>query len=158
MGRTWRHGCQVACAALLVLAGAGDGGAQVAVLPKQGLSFGVLTPGVATVVPATDAARRAELEIVGTGNFTILVNAPDALVSGAGHTLPVTYGPADGVIRWMKSTNEFLFQPGQTVTVRIPPGIGGAYVWLGGAIEPAPGQPPGEYRGSITVNVVIAGT
>jgi hypothetical protein len=159
MGRTWRHGCQIACASLLiVLATPGVAGAQVAVLPKQGLEFGLLSPGSATEVPATDAARRAELEIVGSGDFTVLVIAPDALVSTAGHTMPVTYRPGDGVIRWKKSNNEFPFQPGQTVTLRIPPGIGGAYVWLGGTVEPGPGQAPGQYSGSITVNVVIAGT
>lgn len=158
MRRTWRHLCLFACVSLPVLAAPARTEAQVAVLPKQGLAFGVLTPGTPTVIPATDAARRAELEIVGSGDFNIVVLAPAQLVSGAGHTLPVTYAPGDGVIRWKKSNNEFPFQPGQTVTMRIPPGIGGAWVWLGGTIEPGAGQPPGAYSGIITVNVIAAGT
>lgn len=158
MGRTWRQGRRIACAALLVLGAPVAAGAQVAVLPKQGLTFGTLQAGVTTPVPPTDGARRAELEIVGSGNFTVVVDAPAALVTASGHTLPVSYGPGSGVIRWKKSNNEFPFEPGQTVTMRIPPGIGGAWVWLGGTAEPAAGQPPGRYEGSITVNVVIAGT
>jgi len=133
-------------------------GAQVSLFPRQGLSFGTLSPGVPEWIAPTDAARRAEVELVGAGDYTILVDVPAALVSAAGGAMPLSFGVADGMIRWKKSNHEQSFQPGQSVEIRIPPGIGGAYVWIGGTAQPTTSQRPGNYAGAITVRIMAAGT
>lgn len=156
MERTWRLGWLVACA--LVVFAAAPAGAQLSIFPRQGLSFGTLMPGVPAPVEPTDAARRAELEIVGAGDFSLQVEVPSALISAGGLTLPLTFGAADGMVKWLKSNNTLTFQPGQTVTVRIPPGLGGAYVWIGGTAQPSPSQAPGSYAASIVVRIMAAAT
>lgn len=155
MGRTWKRIGLLTCA---LFAAASPAVAQVALFPRQGLSFGVLTAGIADRVDPTDAARRAELEIVGEGDYTVVVQVPAALQSPEGRTLPLRFEAGDGLIRWRKSNKETPFQPGQTVSIRIPKGLGGAYVWVGGTAQPAAGQPPGGYSASITVQIIPAGT
>lgn len=141
-----------------LFAGNGPAAGQLTLFPRQGLSFGVLTPGVPETVAPTDAARRAELELVGSGDFNLVVQVPAELVTPEGHALPLQFQAGDGLIRWRKSNNEASFTPGETVTLRIPPGIGGAYVWLGGTAQPVAGQRPGNYSATITVQIIAAGT
>lgn len=153
-GRCWQV---VACAAL-VLAAAAPAEAQLTIFPRQGLSFGTLRAGIAESVEPTDAARRAELEIVGSGNITIDVEVPAAMLSAQGATLTVEFAAGDGLVRWQKGSTEHSFLPGQPLSLRIPPGIGGAWVWIGGTARPSPGQAPGIYTGSITVRLLANGT
>lgn len=131
---------------------------QITLFPRQGLAFGTLMPGIPDHVAPTDAARRAELEIVGSGDFNVVVQVPAALATPAGQTLPLSFAAGDGLIQWRKSNQQTAFQPGETVTMRIPKGIGGAYVWVGGTAQPAAGQPPGSYSAIITVQIIPAGT
>jgi hypothetical protein len=156
MRRTRLFWLLVACVAL-ALAPA-PAGAQVSLFPRQGLSFGTLSPGVPEWIAPTDVARRAEVELVGSGDYTVLVEVPAALVSAAGSSMPISFGVADGMIRWRKSTQEQVFRPGQSVEIRIPAGIGGAYVWIGGTAQPTTSQRPGHYAGAITVRIMAAGT
>jgi len=152
MRRVW---LVVACASFAL---ASQVEAQISVFPRQNLSFGTLTPGVAEWVSPTDATRRAEVELVGSGNFTVLVEVPTVLKSASAGDMPVTFAAGDGVLKWAKSNRSTSFTPGQAVDVRIPPGIGGAYVWIGGAAQPSSNQRPGDYAGVITVRIMTAGT
>jgi hypothetical protein len=146
-------------ALLALLAGPCPALAQgtVSVLPVQGLRFGTLSTGIPTVVSPLDGSRRASVELVGTGHVTVRFELPPGLRAGSGGPLlPLRFGGADGRVTFPHSATSVVFDPAQAVSFDIPPGSGGATVWLGGSAEPGPRQPPGAYTASITVNVVVA--
>jgi hypothetical protein len=125
------------------------------VLPVQELRFGTLTRGVGTVVSPLDAARRATVEVVGAGSVTVSFGLPAGMTAGS-RTLPLRFGPGDGRITFPKSGKVIEFDPGAPVSFHIPPGLGGAYLHLGGTAQPGAGQPPGAYTATITVHVTVA--
>lgn len=144
--------------ALLALSGppvAAAAQAAVTALPVQGLRFGTLTPGAAAEVSPLDASRRATVELVGSGAVTLQVELPTALAAGGG-ALPVRFRAGDGRITFPKSNRVLVFDPNAPVTFHIPPGVGGAYVHLGGEAAPTPRQAPGAYAAAIRVHVVVA--
>lgn len=146
----------VALAAALVAAAPAR--AQVMVFPRQPLTFGTLLPGTPVSVPPTNVTRRAELELIGSGNVTVTVAVPAVLVRAGGGTLPLSYSATDGIYKRFKASGETYFQPGTTFSFNIPSGQGGAWVWIGGRASPAPTQIPGTYTGIITVTVITVGT
>lgn len=125
------------------------------VLPVQELRFGTLTPGAGTVVSPLDAARRATVEVVGAGSVTVTFGLPAGMTAGD-RILPLRFGPGDGRITFPRSGRVIEFDPTAPVTFHIPPGVGGAYLHLGGTAQPGTRQPPGAYTATITVNVVVA--
>jgi hypothetical protein len=147
-------------AALGLAAGAGPAPAaaqqSVAVVPVQGLQFGPLMPGIPTDVSPVDRERRASLELVGGGHVTVTLQLPDALVSTASARLPLLFPPGSARIVFAKSGRTIDFDPLAPVSFNLPPGQGGATLYLGGSARPAATQPPGTYTGSITARVVIA--
>ncbi|HET7463056.1 MAG TPA: hypothetical protein VFJ82_17520 [Longimicrobium sp.] len=146
-------------ALLALLAGPCPALAQgtVSVLPVQGLRFGTLSSGIPTVVSPLDGSHRASIELVGTGQVTVAFELPAGLTAGAGGALlPLRFGPADGRVTFPRSGASLVFDPQAPVSFSIPPGSGGATVWLGGSAEPGPRQAPGAYEAAITVNVVVA--
>ena len=147
-------------AALLLAAspGAAQGNGAVRAIPVQGLRFGLLSAGAATVVSPLDAGRRAVLELAGSGHVTLTFELPAGLASRGGAVLPLRFGPGDGRIVFARSSREIVFDPNQPVSFTLPPGLGSASVYLGGAAQPAAGQPPGEYTAAITVFLVVANT
>lgn len=148
------------CAALLLVASpaAAQGNGTVQAMPVQGLRFGLLSAGAPAVVNPLDAARRATLELAGSGHVTITFDLPAGLASRGGAVLPLRFGPGDGRIVFARSTREIVFDPNEPVSFTLPPGLGSATVYLGGAAQPAAGQPPGEYAAAITVFLVVANT
>ncbi len=130
----------------------------VSAIPVQGLRFGLLSTGAPSVVSPLDAGRRATLELVGGGQVTVTFELPAGLVSRGGALLPLRFGPEDGRVVFPRSSREIVFDPSQPVTFTVPPGLGGATIHLGGAAQPDPRQPPGEYSATITVYVVVANT
>lgn len=148
-------------AALLLVAspGAAQGrGGSVQAIPVQGLRFGVLSAGAPAVVSPLDAGGRATLELAGSGHVTITFELPAGLTSRGGATLPLRFGPGDGRIVFARGSREIVFDPGQPVSFNLPPGLGSASVYLGGAAQPGASQPPGEYTAAITVYLVVAST
>jgi hypothetical protein len=127
----------------------------VAVLPVQGLRFGTLLPGTTFVVTPLDAARRATLELVGGGHVTLEFDLPAALEAGE-QRLPLRFGAGGGLIVFPRSNRTIEFDPTIPVSFNVPPGHGGASVYLGGAAEPRAGQWPGVYSGTVTVRIVVA--
>ncbi|MBW3570271.1 MAG: hypothetical protein KY467_04120 [Gemmatimonadetes bacterium] len=127
-------------------------------LPVQGLRFGLLSAGAPAVVSPLDAARRATLELAGSGHVTLTFELPTGLASRGGATLPLWFGPGDGRIVFARSSREIVFDPNEPVSFTLPPGLGSATVYLGGAAQPGAGQPPGEYTAAITVFLVVANT
>lgn len=130
----------------------------VSVLPVQGLRFGTLSSGIPTVVSPLDGSRRASIELVGTGHVSVSFELPPGLTTAGsgGALLPLRFGAADGRVTFARGGQTIVFDPSAPVSFTIPPGLGGATVWLGGSAEPGPRQPPGAYSASITVNVVVA--
>lgn len=125
------------------------------VQPVQELRFGTLTRGAGTVVSPMDAARRATVEVVGAGSVTVTFGLPAGMTAGD-RTLPLLFAPGDGRITFPRSGRVIEFDPNAPVTFHIPPGVGGAYLHLGGTARPGTRQPPGAYTATITVNVVVA--
>lgn len=129
----------------------------VAVLPVQGLRFGTLASGIPAVVSPLDAGRRAVLELRGSGHVTVTFELPPGLrAQGRDAVLPLRFGPADGRVTFPRSARTLVFDPAAPVSFTLPPGLGGATVWLGGSAEPGARQPPGSYTATLTVNVVVA--
>lgn len=157
-GRSGRLAARATLALATVLTAPLPAEGQVAVFPRQGLSFGTLRAGTPESVSPADASRRAELELAGSGDVTIEVEVPSVLLSASGRPLPLEFDGDDGIIQFYKSGNQRTFQPGQPTSVRIPPGLGGAYIFVGGTARPGPTQPPGTYTASITVRVMANGT
>jgi hypothetical protein len=128
----------------------------VSALPVQGLKFGVLAAGMPSVVNPADAARRASVELVGSGHVTLTFHLPPALRTPGGAALPLRFGPTDGRIVFPRSDRVIEFDPSLPVQFNIPPGLGAAQIFLGGTAEPGARQPPGSYDGVITVQVTVA--
>ena len=153
-GRAWPL-----AALALVLAGPCPALAQgtVSVLPVQGLRFGVLPSGMPTVISPLDASRRAVVELVGTGQVTVTFELPPTLTDAGGRgAMPLRFGPADGRVTFPGSGRVLVFDPSHPVSFSIPPGSGGATVYLGASAQPGARQPPGAYTAGITVSVVVA--
>jgi hypothetical protein len=152
-------GAWLVAALLALLAGPCPAPAQgtVSVLPVQGLRFGTLSSGIPTVVSPLDGGHRASIELVGGGHVTIGFELPPGLrAESGGPLLPLRFGGTDGRVTFPHSGATLVFDPSSPVSFSIPPGSGGATVWLGGSAEPGPRQAPGVYSASITVNVVVA--
>jgi hypothetical protein len=128
----------------------------VAALPVQGLRFGVLAAGIPSPVSPGDAARRAVVEVVGSGQVTLTLTLPQELLAPDGAALPLHFAPTDGRIVFPRGERVIEFDPRLPVSFNIPPGQGGAQVHLGGTAAPGPRQPPGSYGGTITVHVQVA--
>jgi hypothetical protein len=132
--------------------------AQTAIYPVRNLTFGELNPGLASSVLPSDAARRAELDLQGSGALIVTILPPGQLTSPSGAGLPVIFGLTHGVVRWRKSGNEFVFDPNLPYAFTLPKGQDGAWIYLGGTAVPSPSQAPGQYSATITVTITPAGT
>jgi hypothetical protein len=145
------------CAVLAFLFGT-PAAAQVAVFPVQDLSFGILRPGSPEQVATEDPMRRAEIELIGTGNVTITFGLPSEMVSVSGSRLPLQFTKGDAEIEMRGSGKDKDFDPTKSKTIKIKNKEGGARIYLGGLAFPTSKQPPGRYRATITVQVVTPGT
>lgn len=132
--------------------------AQVAVFPVQDLSFGTLRAGSAEQVDPADPMRRAEIEMVGSGNVVITFGLPTEMVSIAGHRLPLQFVKGDAEIEMKGTGRDRDFDPNKPKSIKIKDKEGGARLYLGGLALPTLSQPPGRYRATITVQVVTPGT
>ncbi len=151
----------VRCALVVSLAAAAAPGAlraQVAVFPLQGLSFGTLRAGSAEQVVTGDPVRRAELELIGSGDVVITFGLPTEMVNVAGHRLPLQFVKGDAEIEMKGTGRDRDFDPHKPKSIKIKDKEGGARLYLGGLALPTISQPPGRYRATITIQVVTPGT
>ncbi len=132
--------------------------AQTSVYGAQDLAFGQLQPGVSTNIAPTDAARRAEFDVMGSGTFVLTAVLPTSLVSGSGSTLPLTFSSGSGRIRWNWLGIEYAFNPTAPYTLWLPWLANGASIYIGGTAQPSVNQPPGVYTATMTIIVANAGT
>ena len=144
--------------ALLVVSGVvpDAAAAQVLVAAERNLDFGQLTPGVATVVAPSDLTRSAQLRVDGRGTYQVSFQLPTELTSPAGHTIPLVFGPADGLLTIRNKVTSF--DPTTTTSFRINPAQREAQLNLGAQATPAAGQVAGFYSATIVVMVVQTGT
>ncbi|MGE0158668.1 MAG: hypothetical protein AB7T31_04600 [Gemmatimonadales bacterium] len=136
----------------------GSASGQLAVIPVHGLTFGTLTPGVPLAVPVTDAARRAEFSISGSGTYVLTFNLPSQLVSAGGRTLPISFNSSSGRAVWNNFGITYNFDPRTPYSLWLFFLAGGARVYLGGTASPSPSQAPGNYTATIRLVVSNAGT
>jgi hypothetical protein len=134
--------------------------AQVAVFPIQNLSFGTIRAGMPEYVSPDDVARRAELELVGSGTVVITLALPADMVSAGGHRVPLLFDRGDGmfVSRGPGRGKDRTFDPNKPSTFHINARDGGGTLCLGATALPSASQPPGRYTATITVQVVAPGT
>jgi hypothetical protein len=147
----------VALATLVVsFAGPGVAEGQMLVVAERDLDFGMLTPGLETVVVPTDLMRSAQLRIEGRGSYQLSFQLPASLTAPGGAQIPLQFGAADGqlVIRHKVTA----FDPNSTVSFRVNPAEREAQVNLGGRARPGPSQPAGVYTATIVMMVVQTGT
>jgi hypothetical protein len=128
------------------------------VFPVQGLAFGQLQPGVAATIQPTDAARRAEYSVTGSGTFVLTMALPPRLTSAAGHQIPMNYATNAGRVRWRTFGIQFTFNPNNPYTLWLPFFAGGGTVYVGGTASPAASQAPGVYTATMTLMIANAGT
>jgi hypothetical protein len=132
--------------------------AQVAVFPIQNLRFGTLRAGMPEYVDADDVARRAELQIVGSGRVVVTFALPAEMTSVGGHRVPLEFRKGDAMLVTRDGDRDQDFDPNKPKQFNIKPGDGGGTLCLGGTALPDASQPPGRYTAMITIQVVTPGT
>ncbi len=104
-----------ALSALLPLLAPGALHAQVAVFPVQNLSFGTIRAGMPEYVAPDDVARRAELELVGSGTVVITFALPTEMVSVGGHRVPLQFDRSDAIFVYRGGSAEKSFDPNKAI-------------------------------------------
>jgi hypothetical protein len=140
----------------VMLAGTRSAQAQVLVVAERDLQFGLLMPGVPTIVPPTDLTRSAQLRIDGRGTYQVTFQLPASLTAPGGQQIPLVFCGADGLVTIRHKLTQF--DPRTTVTFKVNPAEGEAVINLGGRVQPAPMQPAGSYSAMIVMMVVQTGT
>lgn len=130
---------------------------SVVIYSLRGLGFGTLSPGLNVSVNPASGSGRAELEIVGTGRFTMALDLPAEMVSAGGHRLPIAFGATDGLLTLRGGGGKTsTFDPRAPLDLTLTgggSGGSGAFVYLGGTAKPPRDQAPGEYSAVITVRI-----
>ncbi|MBD0319694.1 MAG: hypothetical protein ICV87_05130 [Gemmatimonadetes bacterium] len=127
-------------------------------VPVQGLTFGQLLPGVAQSIPVTDASRRAEIMVTGSGRIDLVLVLPEAMVSRTGARLPLRIGPADGAILQSAGAAPVPVNPLEPIRLDLDAAGGQVRLLLGGTVFPAQGQPAGAYGTRLRLVSISAGT
>jgi hypothetical protein len=126
------------------------------IIPVQDLAFGTVEPFLATVVSPTDAGARAEVRVRGRGSFIAQFTLPSALDGPGGATFPLSFGPADAIMR--AGGSQTVFDPTQPFPYSVgTSGNPNRDFFLGGTAGPAPGAPNGAYSAVITLTIIQAG-
>ena len=118
---------------------------------QRNLSFGTIMAGQTQHVLHSDPGS-AQFRVV-----TLLLalglsfDLPDFLWSQSGVPMPITFGASDGRITNGSSTQ--IFNPHNTSLLRL--GILTTFnIFIGASISPPLDQPPGNYTGTIVLNVL----
>jgi Domain of unknown function (DUF4402) len=171
-----RRGAALGLAGLALLGHPSDGAAQQGSIPvsanvpsialtiagTRDLDFGPVVQGIPVTVDPQTAAAAGSFQINGRPNaeFQLSFTLPAALQSGA-FSLPISFGPASacGRITNVQATCA-TFDPavGRTARIRTAgPPNNNYFVWVGGTVTAAPGQPGGIYQGTITATAAYTG-
>jgi hypothetical protein len=132
----------------------------------SGLDFGVIFPGIAKTIRPTDATA-AKLIIRGQKNAEMRVTMalPSVLVAGP-YSLPISFGtsPTAGNMGCYRNqdqqSNCIQYDPRTALVQRIrnnPAPQNTFFIWLGGTVTPGAVQPPGVYKGIVTLTATYTG-
>jgi hypothetical protein len=155
VGRRW-----VAPAALLAST-ASPAMAQGRVLgafARQDLRFGVVVPGLPTVVTRLDAnAGRFEIRGARRAEVTVTFTIPSELATPLGGRMTIRFQPNDGGYSTTPAdANSRAFDPRVPLVTTLSP-AGRLHLWLGGTVAPDAIQPAGRYEATITLTVSYTG-
>jgi hypothetical protein len=116
------------------------------------LDFGTVPAGTPSV-PASLAAQAGRFDITGEPSATVFVTftLPTDL-TGAGGTIPITFGTSDG-LEWAPFPTSFTnFDPTVPHVTAID-GTGNLTIGISGTVSPPAGTTTGAYTGTITLTV-----
>lgn len=129
------------------------------VYPFADLSFGVVLPGVPTVISVRNSARAGKFEISGPIGAAVRVELvlPSALQTTHGASMALTFNAGDGLALASAPSSGSLFDPNLPyITTLNDRGL--LQVRLGGTVSPGLPQPGGNYTATITLVVFDLGT
>jgi hypothetical protein len=128
------------------------------------LNFGILIPGTPTIINARTSTNAGKFDIRGArrAEFTLTLTLPTELRVGAGPlTMPITFTGTSGCRFALDNQNACAtYDPSTVLTERIRNQTAPNntyFVWLGGTVTPAAGQPPGVYTAVISALVQYTG-
>jgi hypothetical protein len=144
----------------LPLALGAQGPSPLAVRPLQDLQFGVLIPGVPTVIDPVRLSNSGQLEVVASRGATIELRytLPKALDhTSSGGRIRVDFDATSGAVSASRSLTDLVrFDPRAPVRFRFV-STDRATFFLGGLVSPTRGQKLGGYRAPIIVTVTNLG-
>jgi hypothetical protein len=135
----------------------GAQGKPLNVTGVRGITFGVVFPGVPSVVLRTDAANAGQFDIgyAKFSNIQITFALPAAMNGPAGATMPLVFGANDGGYSSPETiTSQVGFDPRVAFATALDKN-GRAAVFLGGRAQPAASQRAGNYTATITMTVTV---
>lgn len=132
----------------------------------NGLDFGIVVPGTPTTIgPKT--ALAGKFVIHGSKNAEVRVTfALPTLLTVGSNSMPISFAddPVAGKLGCHRNQDQqnncTTYTPSTSLLVRIrnnPPPQNTFFVWIGGQVSPAVGQPPGTYTGIVTMSAVYTG-
>lgn len=127
---------------------------EVVLLRGRQLVFGSLIPGVPERVSVTDAGRRAELVIEGSGTVELMLLLPPELQSPEGGRIPLRFALGDAAVLGPGSVEASPFDPHRSVIVTLHPERGPTRILLGGTAVAGDGHLGGSYSATISVAIV----
>jgi hypothetical protein len=132
----------------------------LSVLARRDLRFGSVFRGrFTTVAPRDQRAAMFEVAIGHEADLLFTFLLPAGLIAPSGDALPLTFGPADGILvrQGSHAGGGQRFDPTRPFTATVS---GGEHLFLhlGGTAAPTPVQPLASYHGTITLVVAALGT
>lgn len=123
----------------------------------KNLTFGTIIQGMPRTIARTDGVNAGEIQLSGPHGAPVVLQfvLPAAMSGPGGASMPVSFaGAVAGFSPDQDIANQTGFDP------RLPYAgafsqQGRAAVFLGGTAQPAAGQAPGSYTGTIVLNVIF---
>jgi hypothetical protein len=157
VSRLWQRGALAAL--LLVFTGmvSAAHAQAVTVNPVQGLSFGLLLPGIPETVTPDDVARRGVVALAGTGSLDVTFVLPATLNSLEGGAIPLSFSTASAGL--LSSSGGVVARVNPQQSFRAQLAVDGVmHLVLGGTAQPAATQRAGHYSARIVLIVSQPGT
>jgi hypothetical protein len=154
----------IAAQSALVAANASISTTALSIATVADLDFGVVIPGLPTVINPQNSPGAGQFELHGAPNaeFTLSFNLPTQLTVGP-HVMPVSFSSSSGCAVPYHIFFRFAcitFDPNSVYVTRVPnlsPPLNRWLFWLGGTVSPLPNQFPGVYVGTITFTAAYTG-
>lgn|GEM_PF-1234702 len=160
IGRTLSVGLGLWLAAMAAAAGRLEAqkGRPLSAAGSQTLAFGLILPGIATVIPRTDALRSGQFSITGAKNCQVQVvfTLPGSLTLG-GRTVSLQFSAGDGGVSQQNTIGSATAFDPRVPLVTTLSAQGRLYLFLGGTAQPGAQQAAGAYAANVTITVTYTG-